>query len=628
MDDLLPYYETELALMREQARGFAERYPKIAGRLQLSQEVAADPHVERLIESFALLTARIHKRLDDDFPQVTETLLDVLYPHYLRPLPSASVMQLGAPLPAPQTQPDGGSEGHDPKVASTWVPRGTALTTAAVRGVACRFRTCAELTVLPIELVSASFRSSLAAPAGTALPERTTSMLSLRFEPNSAQSKLAGHGIERLRVYVDGDAAQVSALREALALRSVCVFVQTESEARWSGPLRSADNTAFALPRLAGFAADEAMLDADPRAHPVYRLLSEYFAFPEKFNFIDLPWPPDALLTTRSVVLHVLFAESRGDADHARLLEGVSARQLALGCVPVVNLFAAAAEPVQVTHRRAAYPLTVKGQSAWAYEIHSIDSVVRQGRGAEGPVEYRSFYSLRHADGDSRARYWHAHRDDGAAARTPGYEVELSIIDADFEPDLELPLDTLSVSVTATNRDLPTQLAIGNPAGDGRLDGGSRGQAVRLLRRPTPTLRFAQGHNALWRMISHLKVNYLSLDEDRAESLRGMLGLYDFQRSASARRQIDGIVSITSRRATAWLPGKPFASFVNGIEVCMTLDEEAFVGSGMAVFVELMDRFFGLYVHVNSYTQLVIKGARNGSELLRRAPRSGELPLI
>jgi type VI secretion system protein ImpG len=620
MEDLLPHYERELAFLREQAKGFAERYPKIAGRLQVSNEIAEDPHVERMIESFALLASRIHKRLDDDFPLFTETFLEVLYPHYLRPMPSASIAQfdiegLQAQMSAPAV-----------------VPRGTLLLSRPVRGVPCRFRTCADLTLLPLKIAAAAYRPAVSAPSGTRLPYGASSVLSLRIELQGAQIGFDALGIERLRVYLDGEAAQVSALREALATRAVGVMLQADELGPWSGPLPGPARNTLALPRLAGFEDDEALLDIDARSHPAYRLLTEYFAFPEKFNFIDLPWPREALQgnARRAVTLHVLFGQLHADADAARLLEAVSPRQFALGCVPVVNLFQQRADPIRVTHQAAAYPLPVDARRAFGFEVYSIDKVFRVQQTAQGEsiAEFKPFYSLQHADAaEGGGRYWHAQRDETLAQQSPGYEMQLSIVDIDFDPAAP-QTETLSVEVTATNRDLPAQLTIGHPAGDLTMDGGGVARAIRLLRKPTPTTRFERGRGALWRLISHLSINHLSLASGGAEALREMLRLYEQGRGASARRQVDGISAVEYRPATAWLPGQPFATFVRGVEVRLTVDEEAFVGSGLSVFVEVMDRFFGLSVNANSFTRLVVVSARSGEELFKCPARSGESPLL
>jgi type VI secretion system protein ImpG len=619
MDDLLHHYESELAFLRQRAKTFAERYPKIAGRLQVSNEIAEDPHVERMIESFALLTSRIHKRLDDDFPLFTETLLDVLYPHYLRPVPAASIAHFD-------------TEGaHAQMSGPARIARGTVLQSKPVQGVVCRFRTCADVALLPLKLSAASYRPAVGAPAGSRVPDSATSALSLRFELSSPQIGFDALELDTLRLYLDGEAAQVSALREALAARTVGVMVQTEEIGPWAGPLRAGRN-ALALPRLAGFDDDEALLEIDARSHPAYRLLTEYFAFPEKFNFIDLPWPRELLRgsTRRSVTLHLLFAQVRSDSDQSRLLEAVSPKQFVMSCAPVVNLFRQRAEPIRVTHEASAYPLVVDARRAFGHEIYSIDKVwrVQQTPQGESIVEFKPFYSLQHPDlEDGGGRYWHAHRDESTAQHSPGYEVELSIVDVDFDPAAP-QAETLSIEVTATNRDLPGLLAIGQPGGDLSLDGGSVARAIRLLRKPSASVRFERGKGALWRLISHLSLNHLSLSSGGAEGFREMLRLYDLTRGASTRRQIDGIAALDYRAATAWLPGQPFATFVRGMEVRLTLDEEAFVGSGLAVFVEVLDRFFGLLVNANSFTQLVVLSARSGEELFKCAPRSGERPLL
>jgi type VI secretion system protein ImpG len=408
-------------------------------------------------------------------------------------------------------------------------------------------------------------------------------------------------------------------------------MAQLDEIGPWVAPLRDSRNK-LRLPTLAGFEDEEALLEVDARSHPAYRLLTEYFAFPEKFNFIDLPWPRALLAgsTRRSVTLHLLFAQVGADTDQSRLLEAVTPKQFVLGCAPVVNLFKQRAEPIRVTHEAHAYPLVVDARRAFGHEVYSIDKVwrVQQTPQGESIVEFRPFYSLQHHDlGEGGGRYWHAHRDETVAQHSPGYEVELSIVDVDFDPAAP-QADTLSIEVTATNRDLPTLLSTGQPGGDLSMDGGSVARAIRLLRKPTPAARFERGKGALWRLISHLSLNHLSLTSGGAESLREMLRLYDLTRGAASRRQIEGIKAMEVKPATAWLAGQPFATFVRGMEVRLTLDEEAFVGSGLAVFVEVMDRFFGLVVNANSFTQLVVLSARSGEELFKCSPRSGERPLV
>ncbi len=627
MRDLLPYFEAELSRLRGSAAHFAAEYPKIAGRLSLGGDTAEDPHVERLIQSFALLAARIHKRLDDDFPLITESLLSVLYPHYLRPFPSCSIAQFDVAGIAGQMS--------SPIV----IDRGTILNSRALRGVSCKFRTAYKESLAPVKLRAVTYRHAVMAPEGVRIPNNATSAISFQIELLSSQLTWKGVG-EKLRVYLDGEASQVSLLREALCNRVVAVMMQTSTYGPWLGPFSQ-------RPELVGFSDDEALIDYDERSHPAYRLLTEYFVFPAKFDFIDLPIPSanlsvssegESASDTRIITLHFILSGLRSDSDQARSLESLSARNFLIGCVPVVNLFQQNADPVRVSHEDTQYPVIVDSRRAFGYDIYSIDKVFRVKQTPQGDSidEFRPFFSLHHDDvlkgGESSedgppGRYWHAHVDEGVAAISPGYEVELSIVDVDFNPAAP-QTDTLSVQVTATNRDLPAQLSFGNVGGDLFIEGGSIAREIRLLRRPTPSYRFERGRGSLWRLISHLSLNHLSLSSGGVNALREMLRLYDLPRDASNRRQVDGIVGIEYSPATAWLAGEPIASFVRGVEVRLTVDEDSYVGTGLSLFTSMLDRFFGLYVHINSFTQLTVISARSQQVLFQCQPRNGATQLV
>ena len=615
MDDLLPHYERELAFLRTHASDFARRYPKIAGRLQVSGDVGEDPHVERLIESFALLASRIHKRLDDDFPLFTETFLDVLYPHYLRPFPSCAIARFDVGASAAQMS------------TAAIIDRGTMLTSRPVHGVSCRFRTAFPVALVPVRLTAASFRGAIGAPDSTPVPRGATTMLSLQLELQSAQVTWKSLGVASIRVYIDGEGSQVGALREALCGRVSGMLAQTAPVGPWHG-------CGDARPLPVGFAADEALIDFDARSHQGYRLLTEYFAFPDKFNFVDLPLPAAVLKSSaRTVTLHLAMHGIRSDSDEARLLETVTERNLLLGCTPVSNLFKQRADPIRISHRGERYPVLPDSRRAFAYEVVAIDRVyrVQQTPQGESIVEFKPFYSLQHdelIDGDKPGgRYWYSHRDDALAVASPGYETEIGIVDIRFDP-AAAATDTLSLDVRATNRDLPSLLSVGNVGGDLFLEGGSVAREIRLVRKPTLSQRFERGHGAIWRLISHLSLNHLSLSAGGVQALREMLRLYDLPKSATNRRQIEGVVGVEFGPAHAWLPGDPFPTFVRGTEVRMTVDESGFVGAGLRLFAQVMDHFFGLYVHANSFTQLKVISARTREELVVCPRRSGDSPLV
>ncbi|OON62794.1 type VI secretion protein [Massilia sp. KIM] len=614
MEELLPYYESELGFLRRYSREFSERYPKIAGRLLMGGEVCEDPHIERMIQAFALMNARVAKRLDDDYPEFTEALFEVLYPHYLRPFPSCSIVQMDYAAAASQL------------TAATSIARGTLLGTRKVRGAECTFRTAYPVTVAPVALSHASFAPIIEAPAAARLPAGASSGIRITLSGTAPEVPLARIGLGRLRVFMDGEASFCAALRDAIFMRTVAAYVEDGDSGRWI--------QLDALPVIpAGFDEEDALIDFSARSHPAYRLLTEYFSFPEKFNFIDID--TDALARAlpagcRAATLHLALSSVRSDSNVARTLGTLSSRNLLLGCTPVVNLFKKRGEPIRLTHTKASYPVIADARRAFAYEVVSIDSVklVRQTPQGESVIQFRPFYSLRHGQTpDKHGHYWVMRRDETVARLSPGYETEISIVDIDFDP-AAVETDTLSLELTCTNRDLPAMLAWGQRGGDLFMEGGARVNAITFLRKPSLSHGFERGGGAHWRLISHLSLNHLSLSGAGVEALREMLAMYDLPRSPASQRQIGGIHAVEYKASTAWLPGNPFASLVRGMEVRLTIDEEAFVGSGIHAFAHVIERFLGLYVHANSFTQLVVVSSKTGEELLKCKPRSGDSSLL
>ncbi len=614
MDDLLPYYEKELGFLRRYSREFAERYPKIAGRLLMAGEISEDPHIERMIQSFALLNARTSKRLEDDYPEFTEALFEVLYPHYLRPFPSCSIAKMDYAAAAAQL------------TAVGTIPRGTELTTRPVKGVACKFKTAYAVTVAPVRLSRVNFDPIIEAPEAIRLPPAATSRIGITFEISAEQSSFDKLGLQELRVFIDGEPSFCASLRDTLFMRVVRGYVETNDDGRW-----------LALAKVplseVGFDDEDSLIDFPARSHPAYRLLTEYFSYPEKFNFFDVDFAAlSKSLPTgcKKFTLHLVVAGLRSDSSTANMLGSLSVNNLALGCTPVINLFRQRGDPIRLTHTASHYPVVADSRRAFAYEVYSIDSVnlVRQTPEGDHITEFRPFYSLRHGEkSDKAGHYWAMRRDELIALKSPGYETEISIVDIDFDP-AKVETNTLSVELTCSNRNLPASLGYGLPGGDLFLEGGSVVRSISFLRKPSEPHRFERGRGAHWRLISHLALNHLSLTKGGLEALQETLHLYDLPRSAISQRQISSVEDIDHRATTAWIAGNPFASLVRGIEVKVTLDEEGFVGSGIHVFTRVLDHFLGLYVHANSFTQLVIASKRTGEEILRCLPRNGDSNLV
>ncbi|MFZ4874128.1 type VI secretion system baseplate subunit TssF [Janthinobacterium sp. Mn2066] len=599
MDDLLPYFERELVMLRRHCREFADRYPRIAGKLQMSGEACEDPHVEHLIESVAMLAARISKRLDDDYPQFTEALFEALFPHYLRPFPSCAIVHQDMPAPG---------------AGALHLPASSELDSAPVHGVRCRFKTVYDIATGTSILEHAGFNAMLKAPAGVRLPTAVSSSLSIVIRHLDAPPAC-------LRVFINGEPSFAAALRDALFMRTTCAFMEAEAGA-W-----------IALPSVplqpVGFAETEALLPFGARSQPAYRVLGEYFAYPEKFNFFDIDIAAlSAFLPAgcRSFTLHLGMAGLRPDSDIARMLSSISNANLLLGCSPVVNLFRQSSVPIAVTRQKTDYAVLAHATHAHGYEVFGIDTVhlLRQRGGDSTLTEFRPLYSLRHGEGTAH-HYWILRHDGHLAEKSPGHEKKITLVDRDFNPLIHEKA-SLSLELTCSNRDLPLALKYGQPQGD--LQPCNGGTALRLLRRPSPPRRFAQGFGLHWRLISHLTLNHHALTQEGLPALREMLTLYDLAQSATSQRLINGIAALTHVPTTTWLRHRRGTSLVHGVELRMTLDEEAFVGSSMHLFVQVIDHFLGLYVQINSFIELIVLSLQSGEELIRCKPRSGLQNLV
>ena len=607
MQELLPYYERELAFLRGSSREFAKRYPKVAAGLGLTSEVCEDPHVEQMIESFALLTARISKKLDDDYPELTEALFNVIYPHYLRSFPSCSIAQFKI----------------DPEKLTVrqTLKRGSVLKSHVIKGVACKFRTVYDVQALPLLLSQVRYHPSSSAPGHVQIRSQVTARLTLTLQLAKKESLKLITETDRLRLYLHGDVSLVAILRDALLMHTAQVFVENGTQHRWT-------ELPTTIVQPCGYDEQESLIDFPAASHPAYRLLTEYFAFTEKFHFVDLELGSllPLLADGEAIKLHFMVESIAADTNQSRLLETVSLSNVRTGCTPVINLFEKKADPIRLTHREVSYPVVADARRAHAYEIYSINRVcqVKQTPQGDSIVNFQPFYALHHGDTPATTPgYWIAKRNTMLAQTSPGYETEITLVDLSSNPTIP-QIETLSIDLTCSNRNLASQLAIGQLGGDLMLEGGGVAQEIRLLRRPSRSMRFAQGKEAHWRLVSHLSLNHLSLVKGGLASLKETLKLYDLADSAISVSQIEGLVDLDHKPITLWMPGEPFASFVRGIEILLTIDTENYIGTSLHGFIQILNRFFAMYVHVNSFIQLVVLAKNNNQEIMRCAPCNGE----
>jgi type VI secretion system protein ImpG len=609
-DELLDYYERELTFLRRMGADFAEKYPKIASRLLLEPDRCEDPHVERMIESFAFLAARVHLKIDDEFPEITEALLNILYPHYVRPLPSMSVVEF-------HVDPEQGK-----LTTGLKVPRGTLLYSRRVDGVPCRFRACYDTTLWPLEIADAQwktpdrFQPALKAPGAV-----TVLRFEMRCLPDVSFDKLA---LSSLRFYLNGESNLVHALYELLL--NNCTGILIRDPAR---PQRSIQLPASSL-RAVGFAEDEGALPYSRRSFLGYRLLQEYFTFQEKFFFVELGGLDQLAAAGFQGRAEVIFLISEFErADRQQMLEaGVSAKTLRPACAPIVNLFEHTAEPIAIDQLRHEYPVVPDVRRRHALEIFSIDEVVSANPQSQEVTAYEPFYSYRHAAlREKKQTFWHSSRRASGRAGDEGTDVYLSLVDLTGRPSLP-GAETLTVRCTCTNRDLPSRLPFGNEDGDFEIEGMPSIRRIVALKKPTPSLRPPVGKSALWRLISQLSLNYLSLVGEGKPALQEILRLYNFTDSVHLEKQIQGIVSLESGRHFARVVSENGIAFARGTRVEAVFDEEQFVGGGVYLFASVLEHFLGLYVSMNSFSQLVARTEQRKEVMKEWPPRAGQTILL
>jgi type VI secretion system protein ImpG len=613
---LYTYYERELLFIRQLAQDFAKQYPAAAGRLLLEPNRSVDPHVERLIEAFALLAGRVHHKLDDDFPELTEALLGVLYPHYLAPVPSMAILQF-------ELDPGRGQlpQGYH-------IERHSRLHTHPVGDMPCNFRTGYPVTLWPIELTGARVMPP-PFPPGFQAPPKTVAAVRLQFECQGDMT-FSTLELDQLRLYLTGENQLVATLYEVLFNHvSQVVFRPLDKGATQAPIVLPPDQCLFQV----GFERDEGLLEYPSQAFVGYRLLTEFLAFPPKFLFADLAgWSRVRAAGFGKRVEVVLFLSR----SHASLEQGVEAATFRLGCTPVINLFEKTAEPIALTHARYEYRVVPDIAHPSGLEVYAVDYVTSSDPTTNSTTEYQPFYSFRHGrDRDNTRAFWYATRRPSLAEGDRGTEVYLNLVDLDFDP--RLPADAvLVVRTTCTNRDLPVQLQHAGEDLYFELEAAAPLARIRCLRLPSVPLRPPLRRGAQWRLISHLSLNHLSISDpvEGREALQEIFRLYDFsdpeagqQLSAVMQQVIEGILVVSSRREVGRTRGPVASGFARGVEVTVELDEKKYVGTGLFLFASVLERFLGLYASINSFSQLI--ATSKGEGLIKKwPPRSADQALL
>ena len=612
MDErLLAYYNSELRHIREMSGEFAREFPKIAGRLALdrdAKEICPDPYVERLLEGFAFLAARVHLKLDAEFPRFTQTLLETVYPHYLSPVPSMGVVRF-----EPDARDPGPEEGF-------LLERGTALRSQTDE-TPCQFRTAHGVRLWPLKIVDSRYYTRTLAELDIPTGIEAKAALVIRLQ-TTGDKKLKELKLNRLPFFIRGADEIPHWIYEQLFGRATHIILQPPKGERVFREILPASTI-----RPIGFVEEEALLPRSPRTFEGYRLLKEYFACQQRFLFFELSELSRAVQQSEANRLEIIVVFRSAEP---KLDNRVDANSFALFCTPVINLFPKRLDPILISDRFAEFHIVPERMRPIDFEVYQIQDVVGIAAKTNEEQRFDPFYLARDGEGESRAYYTvqrvprvltAREKKFGAVSSYAGSELFVSLVDPKLAP-YSRRLSQLNITALCTNRHLPIQLPVATGDTDLSTELYAPLSSIRWLVGPTvPVASVAEGDPS-WRTISHLSLNYFSLLDAKsgegAVALRELLKLYINRNDNFALRQIDGIRSVASipivRRVGT---GGPL-TFARGLEIRVTLDERAFEGSGIFLLGAVLAQFFARYVSINSFTETVLISQQRGE--VRRWP--------
>lgn len=584
---LKDFYQAELSALRNEAVEFAVKYPEAAGALGMgpNKGPAADPQVELLMQSFAFLTGRLQYQMEQDQAALPNALLGLLYPHLEAPVPSMLIAEIAV-------KPDGANFAKEQLLA-----RGRYVSAPAAnelgQKIDCRFRTCYDTPLLPlavdnIEVLPASKYAFLKNEG------RIQSVLRVRVRAEGAGT-LQAQGQERLRFYIDNAEQNAYALYEALVLNLTGIAVHLPQQDEEAPQVRSLPVEAL---RWLGFDDSEAILEANPHTHPGYRLLQEFFAFPEKFLFFEVE---KLDLTGAQDSFELLFLLDM-PADKTLAF---TPQALRLNCVPLVNLFSQRIDPMALDHTQYEYRLQADLENHRHCEIYALQALesIRPDGSRRPIVPYFAMDDFQRME--QQDYFYIARRERSQAAGVAGSEVYVSFLDAQF--DIAQPADeTIGGKALCTNRRLPEKLMAGSRL---YLEGAGPVKDIRVLNRPTPHQTPAQIGARPWALVSQLALNHLSLS-DRPEALaalKDILLLHAGPNKKRALKQIDGISAMRCRGVVRHVGKDGWRGFVRGSHVRLEMDRNHFDDASPVLFCSVLRHFFALYATVNMLVEVSLE---------------------
>ncbi|HET7868474.1 MAG TPA: type VI secretion system baseplate subunit TssF [Burkholderiaceae bacterium] len=618
---LLRRYNEELAHLREVGGEFARQFPKIAARLSLDGVEVADPYVERLLEGFAFMAARVQLKLEAEYPRFIQHLLEAVYPNALAPVPAMVIARFLPDLDDPNL------------VRGAVLPRGSSLSSEP-RGLPtrCEFRTAHEVRVWPLEITAAQYFSHAPdlplAQLPVARQVRGGLRIRLRLHGGLRFNQLP---LEALNFHLSAPDETAYRLHELVFGAGLGTLVHAPGMAAAAATQWRAAESLHEV----GYDDEQALLPETLRGFSGHRLLQEFAALPQRFVFFEVADLAARLQRVNGAEAEIVILLSRGEAALEALVDAAS---LALFCTPAINLFTKRLDRIQIEAGTWEHHVVPDRARPMDFEVHALESVTGYGTGTLVEQRFLPLYTAHHTESAEHAAYYTLRREprllsprqkeQGPRSSYIGTEVFLSLVDPRHAPYRE-DVQQLAVAALVSNRDLPTLLP--TESGAWRLDGPGPVRGVECLRGPTrPVQRLPQGE-AGWALISQLTLNYLSIaGEDprrAAAALRSLLLLQGPAQDDGWRRMAEGVLAAQARQVTRRLPFPGPLTFGTGVQIELEVDELAFQGRSAFLLGSVLDRFFSRQAGINCFTELRVRSAARGS-IFHGTPRIGAAPLL
>lgn len=619
---LLRYYNQELQHLREMGAEFAQQFPKIAARLRMEGLEVADPYVERLLEGFAFLAARVQLRIDAEFPRFTQRLIEIVHPHFLAPMPAMVIAQL---------QPD---TDDATLAAGRLFQRGSVLRSQSGRAgsTECRFRTAHDVELLPLEVTAVEYFSHAAQLPLAAVPEWRKFGGGIRFTlRTTAGLDFSALRLRDVRLHCAGNDELAYRLHELICGQVIGGFVLAGR-----GPSARHEVLLPQAVQPVGFDDDQALLPPSHRGFEGYRLLQEYFAFPQRFLFFDLVDVGGAMRRLGGNELELVLLFARGDSS---LHQTLDAQSLALHCVPAINLFEQRCDRVHLGPQGSDFHVVVDRTRPMDFEIYDLLEVVGYGRGLDRERLFQPLYAAFQTVESSQPAYYATQREprlmssvqkrDGPRTSYIGSEVFISLVDPNDAP-YSADLQQLGVRALVSNRDLPLLMPVGGDK-DLSCEDSAPITGIKIIKGPSRPLGAQREANLAWRFINQLSLNHLSLlDLDAhqgAAALRELLRLYTHEGDSALQRQVEGLRSVRTTPVVRRLPMPGPIAFGRGVRIELEVDEMAFQGASAFLLGSVLERYFARHVSINGFTELHLKSQSRGT-LLAGRPRVGARPVL